>query len=369
MLIGSNMPAANSNDFTYELFFKMNSLPSLAGVNTVGGGIWLFTTRPNRWNPGGITLFVNTNGSLQLDASDSAAKDITSITSASGAVAINNWYHLAITRNGNVFKVWVNGAQVSTGSALSTSQGFTGNYNSTLLGFGEYLPGNISNFRFTNGTALYTSTFTPPTTQLTANGTSQVLIPFESNYTTISSYSTIPDLIQPTGVAAGSAYFGGTGYQDATGNLNAGSYLTNNGVTFSAMNPYVKVTPTFSWSNVSKNTGDANFTLTEPTPSTPGTFTYASETTSVISLSGTTATVVAPGTSLITATFTPTDTSNYNSATTTMTISVAGAPQETLTVTPTSGTYGSTTALSATGGSGTGAITYTVVSGDRKSVG
>jgi uncharacterized repeat protein (TIGR02543 family) len=364
MLIGSNMPAANTNDFTYELFFKMNSLPSLAGVNTVGGGIWLFTTRPNRWNPGGITLFVNTNGSLQLDASDSAAKNITSITSASGTVAVNNWYHLAITRNGNIFKVWVNGAQVSTGSALSTSQGFTGNYNSTLLGFGEYLPGNISNFRFTNETVLYTSTFTPPTTQLTANGTSQVLIPFESDYTTISSYSTIPALNQPTGVAAGSAYFGGTGYQDATGNLNAGSYLTNNGVTFSAMNPYVKVTPTFTWSNVSKNTGDANFTLTEPTPSTPGTFTYASGTTSVISLSGTTASVVAPGTSLITATFTPTDSSNYNSATTTMTISVAGAPQETLTVTPTSGTYGSTTALSATGGSGTGAITYTVVSGN-----
>jgi uncharacterized repeat protein (TIGR02543 family) len=238
MLIGSNMPAANSNDFTYEFYFKMNSLPSLAGVNTVGGGIWLFTTRPNRWNPGGITLFVNTNGSLALDASDSAAKNITSITSPSATVAINNWYHLAITRSGNIFKVWVNGTQVSTGSALSTASGFSGNYNSTQLGFGEYLPGNISNFRFTTGTALYTSTFTPPTTQLTANGTTQVLIPFESDYTTISSYSTIPSLTQPTGVAGGSAYFGGTGYQDATGNLNAGSYLTNNGVTFSPTNPY-----------------------------------------------------------------------------------------------------------------------------------
>jgi hypothetical protein len=364
MLIGSNMPAANSNDFTYELYFKMNSLPSLAGVNTVGGGIWLFTTRPNRWNPGGITLFVNTNGSLALDASDSAAKNITTITSASGTVAINNWYHLAITRSGNVFKVWVNGVQVSTGSALSTASGYTGNYNSTLLGFGEYLPGNISNFRFTNGTSLYTSTFTPPTAQLTANGTTQVLIPFESDYTTISSYSTIPTLNQPTGPAAGSAYFGGTGYQDATGNLNAGSYLTNNGVTFTEMNPFAKATPTFTWSNVSKNAGEGNFTLTAPTPSTPGTFTYGSGTTSVISLSGTTASVVAPGTSQITATFTPTDTSNYNSATTTMTISVAGAPQNTLTVIPVSGTYDSTTALSATGGSGTGAITYTVVSGN-----
>lgn len=238
MLIGSNMPAANSSDFTYEFYFKMNSLPSLAGVNTVGGGIWLFTTRPNRWNPGGITLFVHTNGSLQLDASDSAAKTITSITSPSATVAINNWYHLAITRSANIFKVWVNGTQVSTGSALSTASGFSGNYNSTQLGFGEYLPGNITNFRFTTGTALYTSTFSPATTQLTANGTTQVLIPFESDYTTISSYSTIPSLTQPTGIAAGSAYFGGTGYQDATGNLNSGSYLTNNGVTFSPTNPY-----------------------------------------------------------------------------------------------------------------------------------
>ena len=364
MLIGSNMPAPGLNDFTYELYFKMDSLPSLAGVNTVGGGIWLFTTRPNRWNPGGITVYVNTNGSLILDANDSAAKSITSITSPSGTVAINNWYHLAVTRSGDIFKVWVNGSQVSTGSALSTATGKTGNYNSTLLGLGEYLPGNITNFRFTNAEALYTSTFTPSSNQLTANGTSQVLIPLESDYTTVSSYSTVPTLAQPTGAASGNAYFGGPGFQDATGNLNAGSYLTNNGITYSALNPFAKVTPTFAWSNVAKNSGDASFTLTAPTPSTPGTFTYTSGTTSVISLSGTTATVVAPGTSLITANFTPTDSSNYNSASTTMTITVSGANQAALTVNAASGTFGSTTTLGTTGGSGTGAVTYTVVSGN-----
>jgi hypothetical protein len=364
MLIGSNMPAPGLNDFTYELYFKMNSLPSLAGVNTVGGGIWLFTTRPNRWNPGGVTVFINTNGSLQLDASDSAAKNITSITSASGTVAINNWYHLAVTRSGDAFKVWVNGSQVSTGSALSTASGKTGNYNSTLLGLGEYLPGNITNFRFTNGTALYTTAFTPSSNQLTADGVSQVLIPLESDYTTISSYSTVPTLAQPTGPASGNAYFGGSGFQDATGNLNPGSYLTNNGITYSAINPFAKATPTFSWSNVNKNSGDASFTLTAPTPSTPGTFMYTSGTTSVISLSGTTATVVSPGTSLITATFTPTDTSNYNSATATMTITVSGASQTALTLNAASGTFGSTTTLSTTGGSGTGTVSYTVISGN-----
>ena len=89
-----------------------------------------------------------------------------------------------------------------------------------------------------------------------------------------------------------------------------------------------KATPTFSaWSGVPKNYGDSAFTVTEPTVtgSVPGTFSYSSATTSVISVSGTTLTVVGAGSSVITATFTPNDTTNYNSATTTMTVTVGKA--------------------------------------------
>lgn len=89
-----------------------------------------------------------------------------------------------------------------------------------------------------------------------------------------------------------------------------------------------KTTPTFSaWSNVSKTYGDASFTVSEPTVtgSVPGTFVYSSATTSVISVSGTTLTVEGAGSSVITATFTPTDLANYNIATTTMTATVAKA--------------------------------------------
>ena len=328
-LLGDGMPAAGTNDFTYEFFFKMTSLPSVAGVNTVGGGIWLFTTRPNRYSPGGLTLYVNTNGSLSLTANDSASKNINEILSASGSVAVNNWYHIAITRSANTFFVWKNGTQIATGSAVSGSAGATGNYSSTGFSFGEYLPGNLTNFRYTAGSALYTSTFSAPTSQLTANGTSQILFPLESDYTSYTSYSSFtPSLSQPSGVQTGkSAYYGGQGYQDATGNLNDGSYLTNNGITYSLFNPFVRFTPTFTWPTVSKNVGDASFTLAAPTPSTPGTFTYSSATTSVISLSGTTATVGSAGTSLITATFTPTNTADYNSTTTTMTITVVGSGQ------------------------------------------
>lgn len=365
MLIGTGMPAPRTSDFTYEFYFKMDSLPSVAGTTTVGGGIWLFTSKPNRYAAGraGVTLFINTNGTLQLDAIDNAsptARSINSILSANdaaGKVVINTWYHIAITRSANTFTIWKNGISVATGSAISGLSGATGDYDSTDLGLGEYLPGNITNFRYTSGSALYTSAFTPPITKLTANGTSQVLIPLENNYSSLTSYSTYsPTLAQPSAVETGkSAYYGGQGYQDATGNLNAGSYLTNNGITYSAGNPFVKITPTFSWSNVSKNLGDASFALTAPSPSTPGTFTYTSANTSVILLSGTrseTATASGAGTSLITATFTPTNTADYNSATVTMTATVIGNTQ-TISFTPISGmTSGDSKFLLATASSG-----------------
>jgi len=89
-----------------------------------------------------------------------------------------------------------------------------------------------------------------------------------------------------------------------------------------------KATPTFSWNGVSKTFGDSTFTVIAPTVtgSLAGSFTYSSATTSVISISGTTFTVEGVGTSVITATFTPTNTADYNSATTDMTVTVsAGA--------------------------------------------
>ena len=99
-----------------------------------------------------------------------------------------------------------------------------------------------------------------------------------------------------------------------------------------------KATPTFSaWNNVSKNFGDSAFTVTAPsvTGSLPGSFSYSSATTSVISVFGSTLTVEGVGTSVITATFTPTDSTNYNSETTTMTVTV-GTRSQSITRTSTS---------------------------------
>jgi hypothetical protein len=90
-------------------------------------------------------------------------------------------------------------------------------------------------------------------------------------------------------------------------------------------NIVAKFLPTFSaWANLSKPALAGDFVLTAPvvTGSLAGAFTYTSATTGVITISGSTAHVVGAGSSVITATFTPTNTAAYSSATTTMTITV-----------------------------------------------
>ena len=145
------------------------------------------------------------------------------IITGSSTILPNRWYHVAVARTGGVNSLYVNG--VLDGSVTGVQTYTT---NAVLnIGFGTgsgYWPGYISNVRIVKGTALYTTTFTPSTTPLSAitntsiltcqsnrfidnstnaftvtvTGTPQIspAIPFTQN----SSYSTY-----------GSTYFDGTG--------------------------------------------------------------------------------------------------------------------------------------------------------------
>ncbi len=114
-----------------------------------------------------------------------------------------------------------------------------------------------------------------------------------------------------------------TADNSGTANYSAATRVTQNLTV-------AKATPTLSgFTIVSQLFGSSPITLTAPTitPSIPGTFTYTSGTTSVATISGTTLTIVATGSSIITALFTPTDTANHNTATTTATETVGQADQ------------------------------------------
>jgi hypothetical protein len=85
----------------------------------------------------------------------------------------NQWTHHAIVRNSGVLKWYINGVQVysvANTTSSSDTQIRLGNYSS------YWWKGYISSLRIVKGTAVYTSSFTPPTSPVTAiSGTSMLL--------------------------------------------------------------------------------------------------------------------------------------------------------------------------------------------------
>jgi len=99
-----------------------------------------------------------------------------------GTVPLNAWTHVAFVREGtstNQTKVYINGVSVAS---TTNSQNFT--TNTLAVGCasdGSQFPflGYISDTRLVKGTAVYTSSFTPPTAPLTAIANTSLLV----NYT------------------------------------------------------------------------------------------------------------------------------------------------------------------------------------------
>jgi flagellar motor protein MotB len=123
-----------------------------------------------------------------------------------------------------------------------------------------------------------------------------------------------------------------------------------------------KATPTFSWTNVSATYGDADISIVSPTVATTsatGTWTYFSADTSVVAIAGTKFDVLNAGTSVVTATFTPSNTTNFvTGGAITMTVTVDTANQVALVISSVTGTYGTDLTLTTTGGSTNGTITW-----------
>lgn len=93
------------------------------------------------------------------------------------APKLNQWQHVAVTRSGSTYTIWINGVSANTASSSDSLYA-----NSNTVGIGAYpdnvnrLKGYISDLRLVKGTAVYTTTFTPPTAPLTAVSGTQLLL-------------------------------------------------------------------------------------------------------------------------------------------------------------------------------------------------
>jgi len=103
-----------------------------------------------------------------------------SITSSVSCLA-NSWNHIAATRSGSTFTIWINGV---SGGTASTASALMTNTDAVSIGAvaadgTRSVTGYLSGSRLIKGTAQYTATFTPPTAPPTAVTNTTLLL----NYT------------------------------------------------------------------------------------------------------------------------------------------------------------------------------------------
>jgi hypothetical protein len=162
-----------NGNFTIEFYIKCTTEPpaqdlkslifsQYSGWGAIINSYWIFVDN-DTINLGQITILQSGNGTVII----------------SGTTPVNNnvWNHIAIVRNGmgsNNISLFVNGILDAT--ATNTTPWDYSGLNGFCIGTNVLDPNNvrisytgfISNMRIVNGTAVYTTNFTPSTTNLTA---------------------------------------------------------------------------------------------------------------------------------------------------------------------------------------------------------
>ena len=114
-------------------------------------------------------------GQIFFSAHDSSNNLISGsiVTTSSNSLSdndINQWMHVAITREGSNLKIYLNGTLEVTDTGYSTTA-IRSDQNDLFIGYdpvstGREFKGYLSNLRICKGHAVYTSNFTPPYEQL-----------------------------------------------------------------------------------------------------------------------------------------------------------------------------------------------------------
>ena len=196
-----------------EAWFYMTSSPGSGPDAHAVVSKWVSTT------PGQRTIFIDIeNTGLRVYADLQGASNPVLITTDGGAISQHEWHHVAVTWDGSTYRAFLDGAlegSTSSSSApIASSQVVKVGYNTNTHYFGGY----ITDVRWiTDGGAIYTSGFTPPTSPLTAITNTELLLNFQDagiyDRTGINNINTVGNAQIDTAVkkyGTGSIQFDGT---------------------------------------------------------------------------------------------------------------------------------------------------------------
>ena len=156
---------------------------------------------------------------------DNTAGGTFSFTTPTGTLTLNAWNHVAVTKNSGTINIWVNGVSEATGSQNSANTN-TGRLGYIATGSGgagqQYQNCYISNVRWVKGIAVYTGTFTPPTSPLTE------VQPAGTNISAITGTETVLLLNTPNNASflADSSTYNFTVTNNGTATSNASTPIT-----------------------------------------------------------------------------------------------------------------------------------------------
>jgi hypothetical protein len=177
-----------TGDFTVETWVRIdedyvtsNNYPTVLDGRTDGsyGNFWVVYV-----NPGDKKIYFYNAGANRIGSNISIERDV--------------WYHIAVVRNSAVTEFYVNGISQGTYSDSTDYSHTSIVWGSNGVSLGSYVfNGAFSNLRVVKGTAVYTSSFKPPTEPLT-NITNTKLLCFNNASTTGTTVGTITASGNPT---------------------------------------------------------------------------------------------------------------------------------------------------------------------------
>ena len=197
--IADNSVFDATSSLCIEAWFYMTSAPGDGPNAHAVVNKWVSTT------PGQRTIFIDIESTgLRVYADIQGASNPVLITTDGGAISQHEWHHVAVTWDGSTYRAFLDGvlegSTSSSSAPVASSQVVRVGHNTNTHYFGGY----ITDVRWvTDGGAIYTSAFTPPTSPLAAITNTELLLSFQD--------SAIPDLSGLNNIdTVGNAKVGGT---------------------------------------------------------------------------------------------------------------------------------------------------------------
>lgn len=187
--------AFGSGNFTIEAWFYATATTNTTNAIVAKSAAGIF----GPW----ILYYTNTNTVTFFSSSNGTSWDIANAVSL-GSAALNQWHHVAVSRQGSSIRLFLNGTLVNT---ITSAASLTVNSLPVAIGgrssASELFTGYISNVRITN-TFLYTSNFALPVGPLTAvSGTALLMNTANAgidDFATVTDYGTVGNTALSTAV-------------------------------------------------------------------------------------------------------------------------------------------------------------------------